>query len=418
MKILHLSTHDLSSGAGRGAYWLHNGLRQIGVDSSMLVNYRISDDYTVHGPGPTIREAAYRTLNSQLEMLPLKLYKRPSQSMYSTGWTLSNIHRKVQSINPDLVNLHWICSGFTKPENLAKFDKPIVWTLRDMWAFTGGCHYASDCERYMDRCGSCPQLGSTKTYDLSRNLWQRKKKAWHNLNITIVAISHWLADCARKSSLFHNYRIEVIHNAIDIKKFKPVPKKIAREILQLPQDRKILLFGALQATQDDRKGFTYLIEAIRYLLCNELNQPIEAVVFGASKPQNPLDINLPVTYLGRLSDESTLALAYSAADVMVVPSVQEAFGKTAIEAMACGTPVVSFDTSGLRDIVEHHRCGYRAECFSTKDLAFGITWVLQDQERWQMLSKRAREKVEQEFTVERQAELYCSLYKNILEQNK
>ena len=119
------------------------------------------------------------------------------------------------------------------------------------------------------------------------------------------------------------------------------------------------------------------------------------MIFGASEPDNPPELGLPATYLGRLSDDAKLAQVSSAADAMVVPSVQEAFGKTAMEALACGTPVVSFDTSGLRDIVEHQKCGYRAKCYSAEDLANGIAWVLQDPARWRKLSRPAREKVEQ-----------------------
>ena len=155
----------------------------------------------------------------------------------------------------------------------------------------------------------------------------------------------------------------------------------ARASFDLPLDKKIILLGVLNATQDARKGFQYLTTALQSFATLTTDQDLLAVIFGASEPDNPPELGLPATYLGRLNDDAKLAQVYSAADVMVVPSVQEAFGKTATEALACGTPVVSFDTSGLRDIVEHQKCGYRAKCYSAEDLANGIAWVLQDPAR-------------------------------------
>ena len=310
--------------------------------------------------------------------------------------------------------MHWICKGLLRPESLAKFNKPIVWTLRDMWAFTGGCHYTGNCTKYQENCGSCPQLGSNTNNDLSRQIWYRKKKAWQELDLTIVTISHWLAECAKQSSLFSNKRVEVIHNAVDESKFKPIPKNIARDILNLPQDKKIILFGAINATKDPRKGFQYLIPALKKLSNNGWQEATELLIFGAYRPKEPLNLGMKSHYMGRLYDDPTIALTYASADVTVIPSIQEAFGKTALESLSCGTPVVSFDSTGLKDIVEHQENGYRAKCFSSDDLACGIAWVLENKQRWQTLSQKAREKVEREFTLKTQATKYSNLYREIL----
>jgi glycosyltransferase involved in cell wall biosynthesis len=284
-----------------------------------------------------------------------------------------------------------------------------------MWGFTGGCHYAQDCLKYLTQCGACPHLQSTKENDLARKLWQRKAKAWEKTDFTVVTISHWLADCARQSTLFKNRRIEVIHNALDETRFKPIEKHIAREILGLPQDKKIILSGAINAINDDRKGFQYLVPALQDLAANGWGDRAELVIFGASTPRNAPDLGMKATYMGVLHDDVTLALVYAAADVTAVTSTQEAFGKTAMESLACGTPVVSFDSTGLKDIVEHQTNGYRAECFSVQDLANGIAWVIQDDTRWQTLSRRAREKVEQEFTLSIQARAYTKLYQEVIQ---
>ncbi|MCL1467694.1 glycosyltransferase family 4 protein [Argonema galeatum] len=414
MKVLHLTSSRLDSGAGRGAYSLHKALQSVGVESNMLVAIKTNDDSSVYSTASKI-EKLIPNIRGYIESLPLYAYPQRQRYVFSPSWLPTNMERKMQKFNPDLVNLHWVCRGFLNPSNLPKFNKPIIWTLRDMWAFTGGCHYTEGCQNYLSSCGNCPYLNSGKENDLSRNVWKRKLKHWENLNITIVALSHWLADCAKQSSLFKNKRVEVIHNALDAAKFKPLPKKFVRKILGLPQDKKIILYGAIEALTDKRKGFQYLEIALQQLAQNGYNENAEVVIFGSSKPENAPDLGMPITYMGRLHDDISLALVYAAADVSIVPSIQEAFGKTAMESLACGTPVVSFDSTGLKDIVEHEKNGYRATCFSADDLAKGIAWVLQDEQRWQVLSHRAREKVEQEFTLDIQARSYLQLYQEALQ---
>jgi glycosyltransferase involved in cell wall biosynthesis len=418
MKILHLSSVDIQGGASRGTYWLHQGLRQQNVESILLVGRKLSDDPSVIGSNNKL-EKGLNLFRPTLDKIPLLPYQRklqlPSELLLSPEWLPSQIPAKVAQIKPDIINLHWICNGYLAIEDLSKFRNiPLVWTVRDMWPFTGGCHYSQDCTSYIEKCGSCPILDSTRENDLSRKIWKRKTQSWKNLNLTIVCISNWLADCARQSNLFKNHRIEVISNALDETVYKPIPKKIAREILNIPQNKKILLFGALQATQNQRKGFQYLVSALRKLSDTELQENMEIVIFGASGSENSLDLKMKINYQGTLYDDITLALLYSSADVMIVPSTQEAFGKTAMESLACGTPVVCFDSTGLKDIVEHKRNGYRSTCFDSDDLAKGITWILEDEERWEQLSKQAREKVEQEFTLKVQTSQYLKLYQEIL----
>jgi glycosyltransferase involved in cell wall biosynthesis len=207
----------------------------------------------------------------------------------------------------------------------------------------------------------------------------------------------------------------VIPNGLDSEQYKPIERRLAREVLKLPQDKQLILFGAMGATSDSRKGFNWLELALQHLSNSRYEENIEIVVFGSSQPENAINLGFKSHYLGYLQDDISLALVYSAADVMIVPSVQEAFGQTASESLACGTPVVCFDTTGLKDIVEHQENGYRAKGFSAEDLANGIAWVLQDEQRWQSLSRRAREKVEQEFTLEIQARRYLKLYQEVLQ---
>jgi glycosyltransferase involved in cell wall biosynthesis len=414
MKVLHICTSDIQGGASRGSYSLHKGLLKSGIDSLMLVGNKKSDDFTVIGPHTKIQKAINQ-IKITLDKTPLFQYPLRSTDIFSPAWIPSQVDKQVAKIAPDIIHLHWVCGGFLRPETIKNFGNiPIVWTLRDMWALTGGCHYSQTCEKYQHSCGACPQLSSQTENDISRKVWRRKHQSWQELNMTIVPISHWLADCTSKSSIFKDKRIEVIHNAIDESIYKPISKDIARNILNLDQNKNIILFGALNAVRDTRKGFQYLVSALKKLSDEGLEKTTELLIFGASEPQHPPQLGMKSHYMGALHDDITLALAYSAADVMITPSTQEAFGKTAMESLACGTPVVCFDTTGLKDIVEHMKNGYRAECFSSDDLAQGIFWVLEDKHRWISLSQRGREKVEMEFTLKAQAAKYLHLYEDIL----
>jgi len=334
--------------------------------------------------------------------------------MFSPQWFPDVLARRTMEIDPDIINLHWVCNGYLQIETLPKFNKPLVWTLHDLWPFTGGCTYNQGCEKFQDACGDCPQLLSGKSQDLSRWVWQRKLKAWANLNLTIVATSKWMADCARASSLFRHLRIETIPLGLDTDTYKPIDKQVARELLNLPQDKQLVLFGAIDATSDPRKGFELLLPALQQLSSSGWQDRLELVVFGSSQPAQPIDLGFSAHYLGFIHDDIALALVYAAADVTIVPSTQEAFGQTASESLSCGTPVVAFDATGLKDLVEHQQDGYLATPFEVKDLATGIVWVLEDQERYQQLRDRAREKSLREFAAATQAHRYLSLYEEIL----
>ena len=414
MKILILNTFDTKGGAARAAYRLHKGLQHIGVDSQMLVQAKFGDDYTVIGPQSTLGKGL-GFVRPYLDTIPARFHSKWNKILFSTAFLPDNISNKVAKLDADVINLHWMAGGFLRVETLKRFNKPLVWTLHDMWPFAGGCHYDQECGRYRESCGRCPMLNSSKNWDLSRWIWRRKQKAWKNLNFTVVAPSRWLGDCAKASSLFCDLRVEIIPNGLDSSRFKPFDKRIARELLFLPQDKNLILFGAIDSTSDKRKGFQFLQPALQALANNERENEIELVVFGSSKPPNPPELSMKTHYLGHLPGDLSLGLLYAAADVMVVPSIQEAFGQTASEAMACGTPVVAFGATGLLDIVEHKRTGYLAQPFDAEDLAKGIAWVIEDEERWQALSHQARQKVEDEFAIESVAQRYAELYKEILE---
>jgi glycosyltransferase involved in cell wall biosynthesis len=266
------------------------------------------------------------------------------------------------------------------------------------------------CDKYTQNCGYCNVLGSRQSKDLSFKVLRRKKKAFAKIkSMTIIGVSKWMADCAKKSAVFSDKTVVCLPNPINIKVFKPMDKFQSRILWNLPKDKKLILFGAVLATSTPYKGYDLLIEALNKIS----SENVEFVVFGSSEPKKLPKLPRQIRYLGHLNDDVSLASLYSACDVMVVPSKREAFGQTASESLACGTPVVAFGIGGLPDIIDHKINGYLAQPFDTFDLAKGIDWVLNN-ENYDELSQNAREKVVREFDYGAVTKKYINLYAEVL----
>jgi glycosyltransferase involved in cell wall biosynthesis len=409
MKILIVATSDTIGGAAKASNRLHNALLNNGVDSTMLVQSKSNDDYTVIG-SKTKKEFIINKMRNTLDALPLKFYKK-TKTPFSINWLpFSNIVDKINKINSDVVHLHWINAGMLKIEDLKKIKAPIVWSLHDMWAFTGGCNYDEECGRYINSCGECKVLNSKKDNDLSKYIFNRKKSVYSQLNnLTIIGLSKWLNECSKSSTLLKDKKHINLPNLIDTLVFKPFNKKDVRELWNLPKDKKLVLFGAMGATSDPRKGFDELSETLNKL---EIDN-IELVIFGSSKPKNPPKFKFKTHYLGHLNDDISLITLYSAVGVMIVPSLQENLSNTIMESLACGTPVVGFDIGGNSDMIEHQKNGYLAKPFDTTDLKDGVEWILNN-DNYNALCTNAREKVLKEFDSVVVAKKYIELYNEII----
>lgn len=413
MRILLVNTYDASGGAARAALRLLSGLRALGTNASMLVKSKAIDHPHVRQPERRlVRWLLARSLS--MEKLPRPFYRRRRFTVWGTNWFPTGVDREINACDADIVHLHWLGHGFVQIDALARIRRPLVWTLHDMWAFTGGCHIDQGCGRYQEACGACPQLGSTCNHDLSRWIWWRKSRAWRDLKLAIVTPSRWLAECARASSLFGGREIVVIPNGIDERVFRPRAKLVARQQLQLVMDRKLILFGALDSTTEPNKGFHLLRPCLQRLASDGWRERAVAVVFGASAPVVPVDLGLGASYVGRIDDDDRLAALYAAADVFVAPSLQENLSNTVMEALSCGTPSAAFAIGGMPDMIEHERNGYLARPYECDDLARGIAWILEDDQRHQRLSERARAKVLEDYTLSQVAQRYKALYDRVL----
>ncbi|HWQ37916.1 MAG TPA: glycosyltransferase family 4 protein [Burkholderiales bacterium] len=410
---LLINSEDRRGGAARAAHRLHLALREIGVDARMLVQVKHGDEASVMGSRDVFGQLI-APLRPAADLLPTLFYPRRTKATFYPGWLPDSLTRRVGKLAPDLLHLHWISGGALNVRSLRRFRCPVVWTLHDMWAFTGGCHYDEGCGRYTEGCGRCPILGSSRNLDLSRLGWWRKRKAYRNARLRIVTPSRWLAGLAGDSPLLSRLPITVIPNPVDTRIFRPIARQVARDLLGLPQQCQIVLFGALRSTSERRKGFHLLQPALQALSRRQAQRKLCAVVFGASRPQEPVDFGMESVFVGTLADDIALALAYSAADVFVAPSTQENLSNAVMEALACGTPVVAFDVGGMPDMIEHRENGYLAQPFDPSALADGLQWVLEDDARRARLAERARAKVLEEFEMSRVARRYLALYQEIL----
>ncbi len=406
MRILHINTTDITGGAGIAAFRLHNALRAAGVESFMLVQSKKSDNKFV------IKSTSIPYINKlrfEIDNFPLRSELKNKQSIFSLARIPEQLNKKIKEINPDLIHLHWITGGFVKIESIEKFNIPIIWSLHDMWPFTGGCHYDNECKKYESNCVDCPLLN--KNSKLSVKVFNRKEKTYKKTaDLYINGLSKWIANCAQKSSLFTDRKIINIPNCININEFSPLSKKEAKKQLSFPENKKIILFGAVAATIDSRKGFDLLQEALKGM---KLKSDKILTVFGSSQKHEEEINELNYHYLGRISGNSLLKTVYSAADVVVIPSRQENLSNVVLEALACGTPVVAFNIGGMSDMIHHKKNGYLANPFSTSDLLKGIEWVLYHN-NFDEISKHAHLTVKNQFESLIVAKQYIDAYKKIL----
>jgi len=412
MKVVFLNSTDSGGGAAIAAVRLLDGVRDHGVDAQMLVQRKFTDNSSVVCTAANFgsKWASARTL---LDFVPVKLYPNRNRFIFSPAHVPELLNRKIAISQPDIVHLHWLGEGFLRLESLARFGRPMIWTLHDSWPFTGGCHIPFDCTKYREMCGCCPTLGSNCQYDLSRMVWRRKERIYPKLNLTIVSPSRWLARCAESSSLLRGVPVKIIPNGLDLERFRPMDQAHVRNVLGLPQDRRLILFGAIDCTSDKNKGFHLLQSALQRLVATGWSEKADLLVFGSPQPVNPPDLGLTTHYLGQIDDVSSIASIYSAADLFVAPSIQENLSNMVMEAMACGTPSVAFDIGGMPDLIEHKYNGYLARPYEVDDLADGIAWGLSDGERLSAMSQRCREKVS-EYAIQSVSQRYLDLYRNVI----
>lgn len=411
LSVVHLAQSDSEGGANKAAYRIHRNLLSLGLHSIFHVGRkRLSDPSVIpaHLPGAGLRVS---DVVAYLNARQLKAYPSRSRTPFSpVGLRYGSLNKKLIS-QADVVCLHWIAGAFLNFDQLRAIKKPIVWRLSDIWPFSGGCHYPGDCEGFEHDCGSCPQLGSDRDGDLSRVGMSARKHAFSELNLTIAAPSKWIADLARRSSLFGARRIEHIPTGVNLDVFRPRDRAEARKRFGLPEHGKIVLFGALGATEDPRKGYAHLIRVIE-ALARSGRKDLNLVVFGgAAHGANAVIGGYPAHHLGEVRSEEMLSFVYSVADVLIAPFLEDNLPNVVIEAIACGTPVAAFAAGGIPDAIDHGANGYLAAVGCDSELADAVTMIIDRSD--EEFRRAAREIAVERFDINSCSRSYRQLFEDL-----
>jgi glycosyltransferase involved in cell wall biosynthesis len=416
MNILIVSTSECTGGAAIAAKRLMQALNKAGHSAKMLVRDKQTNDANVTSINTCWWKKKINFIRFAYERWVIFVSNRFSKKNLfdvSTANTGTDISRHPLVQEADVIHLHWTNQGFLSLNGMRKLmqaKKPLVWTMHDMWAYTGICHYAGSCERYHSKCHSCPFLRSPKKKDLSTKVFCRKKKIMEKANVAFVGCSRWIAEQAQKSSLLRGQLVCSIPNPIDATVFYSAKNKLAiREALGLPTDKHLLLFGALNIS-NKRKGIDYLVKAIQLM---PEKKDVAIVTFGQAKAEIKSLFQLPVYFMGYLKDDERIAQLYNAVDIYVTPSLEDNLPNTIMEAMSCGTPCVGFNIGGIPEMIDHKVNGYVAAYKSSEDLAAGICWCLNPQNR-SALSEQALLKVKSSYAESVVAKQYVELYSKMI----
>jgi glycosyltransferase involved in cell wall biosynthesis len=418
MRIVHISTFDVLGGAARAAFRLHKGLLRLGHESLFYVSQKISSNETVRAFVPpryilSRLFTLFRREFSNKRLAPYRNTRPEGYELFSTLPTHSDKAMLRQIPDCDIVNLHWVANFVNYRPFFTVMPRrtPIVWTFHDMNPLTGGCHYDEECGKYMQGCGACPQLGSGNPKDLSFQMWRYKQKSVLSIpptRFSVVAPSRWLAARAKESAFYAKFRVELIPYGIDLEDFKPRNRLLARDMLGIPQNEKVVLFVS-DWIHNRRKGLQILIQ------CMEGLSGQNDIFFVSMGKGNPPSISgIKYLSLGHVEGDRFLSLVYSAADVFVIPSSQDNLPNTVIESLACGTPVVGFNTGGIPDMVRPSVTGLLAPKGNALALKSAILNLIRDDNTLKKMSTNCREIAETEYSLETQAKEYLELYKEIL----
>lgn len=409
MKVLIVNTSERTGGAAVAASRLMEALNNNGIKAKMLVRDKESERITVAALPQSWRLQGYFLWERFCIWLGLHLRRQNlfDIDIANCGTDITKL-REFQEA--DIIHLHWINQGMLSLKNIRKIlesGKRVVWTMHDIWPATAICHYCRGCEQYQVECIKCPLLPGG---NMAKHVWNQKVRMLQGQRITFVCCSEWLAGEAKKSALLKGQRIVSIPNAIDSRTFCPQDKQQARQTLGLPADRRIILFVSQRVT-DPRKGMNYFVEAIQQLILQypEMKENTGVAILGGHAEEVASQLALPSYPLGYVSDSQRIVSVYNAADVFVLPSLEDNLPNTLMESMACGVPCVSFRVGGIPEMIDHQVNGYVAHPCDAEDLAHGIHYVLAEAD-YADLSRKCLKKVAHSYSQQSVANQYIEEY--------
>ena len=418
MRILIVNTSERTGGAAIAAGRLTEALKSHGIKAKMLVRDKQTDRIStvaLGGGWKQVRKFVWERvviwINSH--------FRRERLFSVDIANTGNDITRLPEFKEANLIHLHWINQGMLSLKVIRKIlasGKPVVWTMHDMWPCTGICHHARTCTAFHSECGACPMIYSQKRKDLSTRIFRQKQRLYASGGIHFVTCSHWLEGMAKQSALLANQPVSVIPNPISTTLFHPMKQTEARQKLALPTEGKLILFGSVKLT-DKRKGIDYMVEACRLLAKQHpaLKEQLALVAVGMHAAELQPLVPFKVHNMGYVREEHQLAEIYNAADLYVIPSLDENLPNTIMEAMACGTPCVGFPTGGIPEMIDHLKNGYLTKEHSAEQLAEGI-YTLLTTPAYESLSHEAVAKVNACYSERSVANQYGQLYAKLLKE--
>ena len=418
MRILIVNTSERTGGAAIAAGRLTEALKSHGIKAKMLVRDKQTDRIStvaLGGGWKQVRKFVWERvviwINSH--------FRRERLFSVDIANTGNDITRLPEFKEADLIHLHWINQGMLSLKVIRKIlasGKPVVWTMHDMWPCTGICHHARTCTAFHSECGACPMIYSQKRKDLSTRIFRQKQRLYASGGIHFVTCSHWLEGMAKQSALLVNQPVSVIPNPISTTLFHPMKQTEARQKLALPTEGKLILFGSVKLT-DKRKGIDYMVEACRLLAKQHpaLKEQLALVAVGMHAAELQPLVPFKVHNMGYVKEEHQLVEIYNAADLYVIPSLDENLPNTIMEAMACGTPCVGFPTGGIPEMIDHLKNGYLTKEHSAEQLAEGI-YTLLTTPAYESLSHEAVAKVNACYSERSVANQYGQLYAKLLKE--
>ncbi len=414
MKVAIVNKSDSTGGAAVVSHRLMQALRDEGIDARMLVIEKLTDDPHVISYARPLTDK-YNFLAERWNIFLRNGFSRKNLFKVDIANHGRNIASHKWIGEADVVILNWINQGALSLRAIGKLcslGKPVIWTMHDMWAFTGICHHAFSCDGYKHVCRGCQYLDSIKV-DLSTAIQAQKSKLYtFHPDIQFVAVSNWLAGCCRQSRLLRNARLAVIPNALNVEQFDCHRQQGGS--LGIGHGKIAIAMGAARL-DDTIKGFDLLIEATRCLRQTDeaLADKLHLVLFGDIRDRSLLEqLSLPYTYLGRVSGVEKLVDIYTQCDIVLSTSRFETLPGTLVEGQACGCVPVSFGAGGQSDIVDHLKTGFIAAEIEPEAIAEGIAWAANAGIDRQMLHDEA----ERKFSARVVARQYIDLYENLLKE--
>lgn len=414
VKVVHISQTDLLGGAGISAYRMHHGLFESGVDSSLLVWQKVSQDDSITAIRTTNEESAFTIAIRRVYI------EKNRTNLSNTHFSLSleglDLSKHPLVLEADIIHLHWISSLLTPliVGKILKMGKPVFWTLHDLNPFTGGCHFSAGCLEFENACETCPQL-KEDPFHLPAAVLQDKEALWDLSRLTLICPSHWIEEQARNSKIFRNHPyITTLPYCIDTGRFRRRPQAEARGQLNMEVSRPVIMIAA-ENGNEKRKGFPSVLKALQRCCENDSFLATRPTILQVGRAHELLDeLPIPTVNLGWVDSEERLALIFAASDFFLLPSSEDNLPNMALEAASCGLPVCGFAIGGMPDIVESGKTGFLVALDDTEALAEKILLLTLNEGKRAEMSSAAAESAHRKFGTSAVIPLMSEQYDNAI----